>query len=296
MTFECNFSFQFKCPTCNKAFKSKKYLNHHVKCHDVATGNVPCSECPRSFVTKSTLRKHLESVHKKKCNECDASFESSEEYTQHKNKHFDSYYNCPVCERNVKLRSSLRRHVKKVHPDFDLTDTVLNKCLFSTNNTKTESKNDNINQSEDVSLDAVVTAEVQAENSKKATEDIAENFESTDISSRDVEDQIEKTIGMDQSDYEVDDFDDLDLKFEEGFQKAVESTYNSNSFNGQSDLGIPITSSLEESTENILDFNNLEMELDGPFNSQSDMNTTVCVSMPELVQDVVIGRFYFYGL
>ncbi|KAH1024532.1 PR domain zinc finger protein 15 isoform X1 [Dendroctonus ponderosae] len=86
-----------QCPSCNRKFKSNKYLQDHMKSfHD--NSKYKCNLCTHSFKYSRNLSRHLKMVHGK------------EEL-------FEDAYECPTCKIKVKLKSSLRRHLRTKHPE-----------------------------------------------------------------------------------------------------------------------------------------------------------------------------------
>lgn len=262
--------------------KSKKYLLEHMKCHN---DNVllRCPECPMTFKTRSTRQKHINTAHKRKCSICDKVFKSSEELLKHKATHFNSYYVCPFCQKTVKLKSSLQRHLKKVHPFENPTNIELNckvvKNLSSENlpkentvksmqtndeneNLQKITDNDNIVTNDDVEF---LNREIEKYNSRneKAASVLIQNIGTT----------YEKNC------LNVDDFDDLSLN------SVLMKTRSSNFHN---ELNVLSSSNISEAG-GILDFNNIEMDLVSTFElhqpSVNINNQEMCLSLPDITQD-----------
>lgn len=115
---------QFKCETCGKEFKLKKYLNHHLRFHDKLI-NYKCTDCPKSFKVRGNMIKHKKKVHNKKCKICSKTFSSLELLQAHRTEHLTSYYTCEFCNKIVKLRSSLQRHLKQKHQQVGSKKTAV---------------------------------------------------------------------------------------------------------------------------------------------------------------------------
>lgn len=52
----------YKCPFCSKPFAAKRYMNIHMKSHDVRNVN-PCPFCPNVYPLKNSLLKHIKKKH-----------------------------------------------------------------------------------------------------------------------------------------------------------------------------------------------------------------------------------------
>ncbi|GJQ84102.1 hypothetical protein Trydic_g12077 [Trypoxylus dichotomus] len=100
-------SFSHPCTICEKVFKSKKYLQIHMATH-TKPKKFQCTACHRKFFLKSALQNHVKLKHSVRCNKCDV------ENCDHL-KTLLECYECPVCKKLIKLRSSVIRHLKKNH-------------------------------------------------------------------------------------------------------------------------------------------------------------------------------------
>lgn len=127
---------QFKCDVCGKVFKMKKNLKMHLQIHK--SGRVyKCTECPKVFHIRSNMLKHQKHMHSKTCTICNKTFSSAELMDAHAMEHLGSYYVCKFCNKIIKLRSSLIRHLKKIHKR-DVADMDINK--IKTGSTKNKQK------------------------------------------------------------------------------------------------------------------------------------------------------------
>lgn len=107
---------QFKCEECGKTFKVKKNLKIHMQLHN-ENQTYRCTECPKVFNSKANMQKHHKTMHNKTCSVCNKRFTSPELRDAHAVEHLSSYYVCQFCNKVVKLRSSLVRHLKTQHKE-----------------------------------------------------------------------------------------------------------------------------------------------------------------------------------
>lgn len=98
----------------------------HLQLHN-ETLTYKCTECSRLFNSKSNMVKHHKNMHNKICNVCSRTFSSPELRNAHYVEHLSSYYMCQFCNKVMKLRSSLQRHLKKQHRQ-DSADVGYNKA------------------------------------------------------------------------------------------------------------------------------------------------------------------------
>ena len=118
---------------CKKSFSQKSQLITHVhqqikshKYKDLKTSSYKCSDCDSSFVTRNTLKHHVNRVHLKikplrklVCNECEESFEHKQSLEYHMNRiHLKvKPYVCGFCKKAFHLEANLKRHLKRTHND-----------------------------------------------------------------------------------------------------------------------------------------------------------------------------------
>ena len=82
----------FECESCEKDFKSKRYLKIHVdKFIILKLRPYECLICEATFSCRGNLTKHNESIHEKK------------------------RFPCSLCEKNFSQKSYLNTHIKTVH-------------------------------------------------------------------------------------------------------------------------------------------------------------------------------------
>ena len=113
---------KFKCKYlgCDFDCKSSWGLTLHVR--SIHEGvSYECGYCKKSFVDKSTLKKHVKTVHVNlknfKCDECDKSFGQNWILQQHiaivhRN---EKEFKCDHCEKAFGQNGHLKIHMRRVH-------------------------------------------------------------------------------------------------------------------------------------------------------------------------------------
>lgn len=115
-----------KCNECNKSCKNEKTLSVHMRQHKQKKSHT-CEKCPRTFAQVANLKAHITKIHLRKCRLCDKSFSSVDLLEVHEKLHnLKEYFTCPVCIKCVKLKSSLKRHITKNHPEHNVRELMLN--------------------------------------------------------------------------------------------------------------------------------------------------------------------------
>jgi uncharacterized Zn-finger protein len=114
---------RFKCTFegCKKVFSQKYRLMIHVRSHQ---GIKPfkCSQCSKTFVEKANLKVHIRTHTGERPYQCDfencqASFKTSGQLNDHKNKHLNIRRNiCIKCGKTFTRKSSLKAHML-IHED-----------------------------------------------------------------------------------------------------------------------------------------------------------------------------------
>lgn len=106
----------FECETCNRVFKTKTGLRHHLAVH---TGEYKfcCNYCGRGFMSRMMLEEHL-SKHTKEeryiCDVCGRKFTFQSTYWIHRKWHDNPYpYKCEFCNRMFRHSSLLAVHKRK---------------------------------------------------------------------------------------------------------------------------------------------------------------------------------------
>lgn len=104
------------CDICGRSITISGFVGH-VRMH-TGVKPYPCSHCPKTFSTRSNLRKH-NIVHtderRYKCDICGKTFRSGSNLCEHRVKHSsEKPYKCSYCEKAFYLPFNLRLH-ERIH-------------------------------------------------------------------------------------------------------------------------------------------------------------------------------------
>lgn len=112
----------FVCLLCERSFSQKEILQRHIYTHSDQKP-YPCDHCEKSYTQKEGLASHVKNCHptvceivQHQCPLCDKAFCHPSGLSRHMAIHSGKQYICEVCHRNFNDSSSLRRHLKKMHP------------------------------------------------------------------------------------------------------------------------------------------------------------------------------------
>lgn len=124
----------FSCDGCGKNFGRMSHLRKHQRnvCGKGAPRNnlFTCKYCDEGFARKSDLRQHFLACDKKpdkpekdiltptvfSCDHCGKEFSRNYDFKRHQLSHTDEKpYPCSKCAKNFKEKSSLYKHVKRMH-------------------------------------------------------------------------------------------------------------------------------------------------------------------------------------
>ncbi|XP_067228593.1 transcription factor E4F1 isoform X1 [Chanodichthys erythropterus] len=109
----------YKCPHCERMFKTLAYLRVHVKGH-VGYKPFKCLTCQKEFLTGYVLKKHMEthiSERRYKCGECGKQFKAIGHVREHMRAHSDERpYHCSFCDKSYKTKNALQVH-HRTHAD-----------------------------------------------------------------------------------------------------------------------------------------------------------------------------------
>ncbi|KAJ8940016.1 hypothetical protein NQ314_010847 [Rhamnusium bicolor] len=254
LCYECNrrhtkkeLPQQFVCAVCNAILNSRKTYLKHAKSHEGQS--YPCDICDKVFKrtdalkmetceicnkklkSKRLLKLHME-THRNdkpyKCQICQAEFKQRTNLTRHINKHtsrikFESlfqdnieFYYCPKCNKNMKLKSSLRRHMKMYHPDHEASCEIMKPKIGKLNTKKLSDeyvKDDHVLNHDIEEDESVMDLKQTIENMDFNTDEINHCGENNDINI-----EIDKILNN---------TDNLDNFLSESSDRIVESLINS---------------------------------------------------------------------
>ena len=109
----------YTCTQCNKSLSSSWSLKSHMQIHSNADDRTryPCNVCAKSFCDKSSLHKHVKSVHMAykpfKCSECERAFSERKTLEEHVRTHTgERPFLCTFCPKTFKRISELNHHIR----------------------------------------------------------------------------------------------------------------------------------------------------------------------------------------
>ena len=112
-------SGRYNCPECKKSLSSQWSLKSHMLTHGNSDDRVrfPCNVCTKSFCDKSSLHKHIKTVHMAlkpfKCDVCDHSFSERKTLEEHVRTHTgERPFLCTFCPKSFKRISELNHHIR----------------------------------------------------------------------------------------------------------------------------------------------------------------------------------------
>ena len=122
-TIQRNLENSFKCSNCNASFDWKSSLKRHVRTVHEKNRPFQCNVCDKKFHTNVQLKIHNESNHPFKCKVCSKKFIAKLHLKTHNSIHHQMQYEdnerkkleCPICQSKFSEIRSLSIHMKKFH-------------------------------------------------------------------------------------------------------------------------------------------------------------------------------------
>ncbi|XP_075211923.1 uncharacterized protein LOC142319014 [Lycorma delicatula] len=105
---------QLQCDQCDKTFSDRTNLLRHTVCHvSTAVRTHQCDTCGKSYKSQDHLEIHYQSAHSSiSCSVCGKSFSSFAELTKHDATHtFEQRYLCKYCGKSYSQKAVLRKHL-----------------------------------------------------------------------------------------------------------------------------------------------------------------------------------------
>ncbi|XP_059616444.1 zinc finger protein 221-like [Phlebotomus argentipes] len=107
------------CPQCGKSFYQIKYMKQHILEQHSNFNGYQCEKCGKNFQTKGAFADH-QNNHKGDvpCKICGKVLKTRKTYFRHLETHTgERNYICPVCDKRYTCNFTMKKHVKRSHPD-----------------------------------------------------------------------------------------------------------------------------------------------------------------------------------
>ena len=118
-------SVAFHCGRCNRTFTNRTALQKHIfsKHEDSSSKPEKCHLCPKAFISKSSLLRHLKAhqgIYTYTCRFCQKGFSTKEHVAGHEAKFHtgEELFKCDVCAKTFSYKCDLVKHTKALHPKF----------------------------------------------------------------------------------------------------------------------------------------------------------------------------------
>ena len=197
------------------------------------------------------MLRHQRNRHEKQCQLC-----NMENCNHSKNtpKFLDHYYQCYICSRIVKLRTSLVRHFRRLHPHDEIDFSKFEKIKYVPPLSDVEThKNTNVDDKSHAKFDDA-----------SQHEEMPDCHEFYDCDKRESVCSTQEMDNLCRS--RLDNCDTSDIQFVLDKLDLIVSS-NSN----------------QDTDETALDFSNIQLDVDSQLNVPENLNNReVCLSMPEL--------------
>lgn len=129
------------CYFCLIPFQTQAQLDQHLLEHTCKEGLFACNKCDKKYDVKTTLKRHIANKHPSKytpsCNVCGEKFGYIADLKRHnmtKHSVVSNVFSCTVCGREFFTEQRLKKHMRQVHLDDNLTCTVCQKVFQNKQN------------------------------------------------------------------------------------------------------------------------------------------------------------------
>jgi len=107
------------CPLCFKLFYSRTNVRRHILTEHENTLRIKCTQCDKSFASKTAMIYHLNTHSPNKefvCEKCEVTFPNLKIYRTHLKQHNEpKKEKCPECDQILVGKRSLSRHLTEKH-------------------------------------------------------------------------------------------------------------------------------------------------------------------------------------
>ena len=122
------------CTQCDKTYVTKSALRKHVEVFHLKIKKFQCDQCPLNFASKNGFEYHVESQHQNKehpCAKCDRIFKQKDCLKAHVLKHHEKRldFKCEFCGSEFPTLMEVNRHIRVLHTNnvkCELCDKILN--------------------------------------------------------------------------------------------------------------------------------------------------------------------------
>jgi uncharacterized C2H2 Zn-finger protein len=110
----------YKCFVCTDVFETHYRRSHHMMTVHKHRDEVKCQHCPRIFVFRSTMMRHLRETHLQErnavCAICGWRAFGTHRLQRHMMKHSnDRNFKCPSCDKAFKTKKTMKQHYINIH-------------------------------------------------------------------------------------------------------------------------------------------------------------------------------------
>ncbi len=118
-------SLAYHCGKCSRTFSNRTALQKHIfsKHEDPSSKEQKCHLCPKAFISKSSLLRHIKAhqgIYTYSCSYCEKGFSTKEHVKGHEAKYHtgEQLFSCHVCQRGFSYKCDLVKHLKALHPKY----------------------------------------------------------------------------------------------------------------------------------------------------------------------------------